>query len=324
MNNEILVSIICTAYNHEAYIQYALDSFVMQKTTFNFEIIVSDDASTDNTAFIIKQLENRYPELFKTFYHSENQYSKKIPFFYNELVYAAKGKYIAICEGDDYWTDPYKLQKQIDFLEENPEFGLVYTKADLYDSSSQKMIGKIGGPVSDFQGLLEYNPIPTLTTCFKKKYAISFFESSDFQQLSLGDLPLWLSIIIQEKVGFINEVTATHILLTESASQSKDINKQVNFLNDTLKVRLLFLNKIGKKEYIHIVERMHYIKLSRLRLLPTKSELSDKCIFFFQEYQLKDYYYLEKTKHIFKNRPLILNLLYKYENLLLKFIRKII
>lgn len=122
MNKSPLVSIICTAYNHEDYIKDALDGFVMQKTNFPFEIIVSDDASTDETALIINQYEKKYPELFKIYYHKENQYSKGIPFFANELIANARGKYIALCEGDDYWTDPYKLQKQVDYLENNKNF----------------------------------------------------------------------------------------------------------------------------------------------------------------------------------------------------------
>ena len=115
---EPLVSICCITYNHEKYIADAIESFLMQEVDFPYEIIVHDDASMDNTQKIIKEYESRYPELIKTILQTENQYSKG---FQLQRIFAeyASGKYLAICEGDDYWTDPHKLQKQIDFLEAN-------------------------------------------------------------------------------------------------------------------------------------------------------------------------------------------------------------
>lgn len=119
-NENIMVSILCTAYNHEKYIQQCLDGFVMQKTNFKFEVIIHDDASTDNTANIIREYEEKYPEIIKPIYQKENQYSKKAGITKNFTLPKARGKYIAICEGDDFWTDKYKLQKQVDTLENNP------------------------------------------------------------------------------------------------------------------------------------------------------------------------------------------------------------
>lgn len=118
--SEVTVSIICNAYNHESYIRDALDGFVMQKTNFAFEILIHDDASTDKTADIIREYEAKYPNLIKPIYQTENQYSKGIgaPRIYQES--RVKGKYIAFCEGDDYWTDPLKLQRQYDALEAHP------------------------------------------------------------------------------------------------------------------------------------------------------------------------------------------------------------
>lgn len=119
MINEIMVSVICNAYNHESYIAQCLDGIVMQKTSFAFEILVHDDASTDKTADIIREYEKKYPHLIKPVYQTENQYSKGgIGQFQYTRV---KGKYIAICEGDDYWTDSLKLQKQYDAMEAHPE-----------------------------------------------------------------------------------------------------------------------------------------------------------------------------------------------------------
>ncbi len=127
--NEIKVSIVCNAYNHEAYIRSALEGFVKQKTNFSFEVLIHDDASTDKTADIIREFEKKYPEIIKPIYQTENQYSKKDGSLGRIQIGRVKGKYIALCEGDDYWTDPLKLQKQYDALEANPQIDICATAA---------------------------------------------------------------------------------------------------------------------------------------------------------------------------------------------------
>ena len=119
---EIAVSVVCLVYNHEKYLRKCLEGFVNQKTNFKFEVLIHDDASTDNSADIIREYETKYPDIIKPIYQTENQYSKKLPggITGNFLIPRAKGKYIAFCEGDDYWCDEYKLQKQYDVMESNP------------------------------------------------------------------------------------------------------------------------------------------------------------------------------------------------------------
>lgn len=124
MNNP-MVSICCVTYNHENYIRQCLDGLVMQQATFEYEILVHEDASTDNTAKILREYEAKYPHLFRCVYQTVNQFKIQNTLT-NILFPMAKGKYIALCEGDDYWTDPYKLQKQVDFLEANPEYVACY------------------------------------------------------------------------------------------------------------------------------------------------------------------------------------------------------
>ncbi|MGI6078575.1 MAG: glycosyltransferase family 2 protein [Fastidiosipilaceae bacterium] len=116
-----LVSISVITYNHEKYIRQCLDGILMQKVNFPYEILVHDDASPDGTADIIREYEAKYPGIIKPIYQTENQYSQGKPvskFNFDR----ARGKYLAFCEGDDYWTDPGKLQKQVDFLERHPEY----------------------------------------------------------------------------------------------------------------------------------------------------------------------------------------------------------
>lgn len=115
-----MVSIITTAYNHAPYISQALESFIKQKTDFSFEVIVHDDASSDGTAEVIREYAQRYPDLIIPIFQKENQFSQGIsPYRFMEPL--IRGKYIAQCEGDDFWCDDYKLQKQVDYMEEHPE-----------------------------------------------------------------------------------------------------------------------------------------------------------------------------------------------------------
>ena len=124
MENEVKVSVLCMAYNHAKYIRKCLDGFVMQKTNFKYEVLINDDASTDNTAEIIKEYEEKYPDIIKPIYQTENQYSKGVKIVRTILAPKAQGKYFAFCEGDDYWCDESKLQKQYDFLEKHSEYAL--------------------------------------------------------------------------------------------------------------------------------------------------------------------------------------------------------
>lgn len=122
MENEIMVSILCTAYNHEAYIAQTLDSFLMQETDFAYEILVNDDASTDGTADIIREYAEKYPDRIRPFYQKENLFSRDIDIYAEVFFPVARGKYTALCEGDDYWNDPTKLRRTVGFLETHPEY----------------------------------------------------------------------------------------------------------------------------------------------------------------------------------------------------------
>ncbi len=134
MTSEIVVSIVCNAYNQEPYIRQCLESLVGQRTGFPFEILVHDDASTDGTAAIIREYASRYPELIRPIYQTENQYSRGrlLEFQFPR----ARGRYIAMCEGDDYWTDPLKLRRQVDALDAHPEVDICAHAATQLDASA--------------------------------------------------------------------------------------------------------------------------------------------------------------------------------------------
>jgi glycosyltransferase involved in cell wall biosynthesis len=144
-----LVSICCITYNHENYIRDAIEGFLMQETDFPFEIIIHDDASTDTTADIIREYEGKYPDIIKPIYQTENQYSKgeKVTLF---TFKAARGKYIALCEGDDYWTDPLKLQKQITGMEEHPECYISFHPAIWRWADGDRLLGLYSDKITTF------------------------------------------------------------------------------------------------------------------------------------------------------------------------------
>lgn len=120
-SDDIVVSVICNTYNHENYIEQCIKGFLLQETNFKFEVLIHDDASTDKTAEVIRKYEKQYPDLIKPIYEEVNQYSLHVGITANIMLPKAKGKYFALCEGDDYWTDPKKLQKQVDYMESHPD-----------------------------------------------------------------------------------------------------------------------------------------------------------------------------------------------------------
>ncbi len=230
----IMVAIKCITYNHEPYIRQCLEGFVMQKTNFRFVAIVHDDASTDGTADIIREFEEKYPDIIKPIYETENQYSKRdgsLGRIMNEATNATGAKYIALCEGDDYWIDPLKLQKQVDFLEGNPEYGLVYTKAKVYNQELRSFsYNTIGNDYSNYEDLLLYNPIVTMTTCFRQEYIEGYRQMpKPSKQWLMGDYPLWLYIAAKTKIKFFPEVTGVYRLLKDSASHTRDFNRRKQF-----------------------------------------------------------------------------------------------
>lgn len=168
------VSILCLTFNQEKFIKQTLESFLNQQTDFGFEVLINDDASTDDTQKIIKQFQKKYPDIIKPVFQKTNRYSKGernfIPRF---LIPRAKGEFLAICEGDDYWTDPQKLQLQVDFLEAHPNYALCFHPVEVvYENAKDKNM--IFPDVEDEswytnEELLKTNYIPTNSVMYRKQ-----------------------------------------------------------------------------------------------------------------------------------------------------------
>ena len=253
-NGEIpLVSISCITYNHEPYIVQALNGFLMQKTSFPFEVLVHDDASTDRTADIIREYEKKFPEIIKPLYEEENQWIKGRRGSAEFNFPRAKGKYIALCEGDDYWIDENKLQMQVDFLENNPEYGMCYTKAKQFIQKKRKFSRRrFGTDVRDFEDLLfNGNRVPTLTTVFRKDLLNSYLKGIYPQDKGwlMGDYPMWLYFAHESKVKFFDKVTSVYRVLENSASHSDNVEKSVAFGKSYWDIRNFFSKKYLKKEF---------------------------------------------------------------------------
>lgn len=228
-NQEIMVTVQCLTYNHAAYISQCLDGFLMQKTTFKFEVLVHDDASTDGTTEILKEYVSKYPDIIKPIIETENQYGKMgFSGIFTLMNQRSKGKYIAFCEGDDYWIDPLKLQKQVDFLEHSPNYGLVYTNVDfLYQKNNHYKRNMLtNGALKqsfDFEShLLNKGYIAPCTWLFRKEFVLNDNTNSYVD----ATFPLALDIFAVSKIYFLNNSTAVYRVLPESASHSKSLLKQ--------------------------------------------------------------------------------------------------
>lgn len=245
MTENIVVSICCQTYNHLNYIEECIKGFLIQKTNFKFEILLRDDASTDGTTQIVKEYSDKYPDIINPLIYLENQFKKGVSPF-RDNVKRAKGKYICICEGDDYWTDPLKLQKQVDFLEANPEYGLIHSNFKTYNQALkqyEKSFKINNSTNSCFDDLLIGNySIGTLTTCFRKQLFIDYFNEIRPYEHNwlLGDLPLWLYLSNKSKFHFIDESTAVYRRLNESASNSQNIENKIKFEQSVYEVRMFF------------------------------------------------------------------------------------
>lgn len=245
---EVLVSICCITYNQEKYIEKALDSFLMQKTNFKYEIIVHDDASTDRTVEIIKKYQKKFPEIIKPIFEKENQYSKgkKATILCMEK---AIGKYIAICEGDDYWTDNNKLQKQVDYMEKNENCTLCFHNAYIYDEKTKKIKSfmpynkKIKHYMKknnkyDMGELTLLSFIPTASIMFRRKNIIEIPEF--YKNAIVGDIPIRLINTYYGYAYYMDDIMSvyrvgTNVSMTDKFKQSnKNKQKAINHKNEII------------------------------------------------------------------------------------------
>ena len=219
------LSILCITYNHQCYIHDAINSFLDQETSFPFEIIIHNDASTDNTEEILKKYREKYPNLVRFYSRSENQYSKIGFSFINDLSVLCRGKYIAFCEGDDYWIDNKKLQKQIDFLEKNNEYSMSIHNAYIYncEDKNKRFFNQKSIPckirIKDI--LLRKWFAPTASFLLRKEY----LEVSKSKNIN-GDISILLNAALNGYIYYIDEPMSIYRYLSNQSLSLKSKNSK--------------------------------------------------------------------------------------------------
>jgi glycosyltransferase involved in cell wall biosynthesis len=218
----VLASIVCTTYNHGRYIEQALDGFLIQETSFPFEIVIHDDLSTDDTRDIVDKYAARYPRIIRTIYQTENQYTRGRT---SSLIAFAqcRARYIAFCEGDDYWTDAHKLQLQCDFLERETSYSLVFHNAYLQHESRDDARDEIAclfdrNTFTLEDVILDGWFIPSHSMVFRRES----LELQDWLHHVFGlDYVMHLLLACNGKIGYLDRVMGVYRINGSSMSANK-------------------------------------------------------------------------------------------------------
>lgn len=253
-----MISICCTTYNHRLYLREAIESFLMQQIDYPVEIIIRDDASTDGTTEILREYADLYPNIIRAIIEPENQGSKGVSAMLSCFSFAT-GKYIAFCEGDDFWTDPLKLQKQVDFLENNPDYELIHTECDYLYSNGRVETRKNEQLklIYDYKNNKEYlfdliinekYKIRTLTILFTTNLLRRTQQvRNDYKGLFLmGDTPLFLIFSQETKFHYMDATTCMYRIAPNSATRQKNLLKNFRFTLSMSEMRIWFLNYYKK------------------------------------------------------------------------------
>lgn len=266
---QYMVCIHCMTYNHEKYLADALEGFVMQKTDFPFVAVVIDDCSTDGTADVLRRYEEKYPEIIKAVYLKENYYSQhksKQPFL---EPWDSKSKYIALCEGDDYWTDPLKLQKQVDILEKHPEYTACFNRVQVVDKFGNPKNGqmpkrkwKANRAISLFDFCKEnYGKIHwlihTSSYCFKAHLYNEYLGNIKgcFIDFPYGDMPLILTCLLEGNAYCLSDVCGCYRTDSGGYNSACKINPEKRIADERkLYVALRKFDQQTNKKYHRFIE----------------------------------------------------------------------
>ena len=208
---DIKVSVCCITYNQEKYIEQAINSFLSQKTNFDFEIIIHDDASTDGTINILKKYQKKYPDKIILMLEKENQYSKCANSVLVKVLDKAKGKYIALCDGDDFWCDDNKLQKQVDYMDLHKNISLCSHNTEIINENNEKidLINSYLEGIVTIENFLSNNSsMHTSSMLFRKKDVLKL--PNYYYEATVGDLPLKLHLLSKGNCYHFNNVMSCY------------------------------------------------------------------------------------------------------------------
>lgn len=293
MEQEIMVSVSCLVYNHAKYLRKCLDGFVMQKTNFKFEVLIHDDASTDGSQDIIREYEKKYPDIIKPIYQTENQYSKHISIGKTYQYPRLKGKYIAFCEGDDYWCDDHKLQKQFDIMEMNSDCSMcVHRVQDVsecgellnkFRPSDEPILNKFDlNEYLEFISNGKFHPFQTSSYFIRREVSEKInIEAPEYAKISkVGDVVVILTSLTMGKMYYFSDVLSNYRKFSVgswSAILKKSNDNIANNEKNLIDVLELF-NEYTKFEYDDLLNEIIlskklsvYILTERYKLLFEKS-----------------------------------------------------
>lgn len=311
-----LVCVRCSTFNHAPYIVDTMEGFCMQQTKFPYVCTIIDDASTDGEQEVIRNYLQKHFDLEdKSFVRNEetDDYSYTLArhrtnhncyfaiYFlkYNHyIIRKIKDPYIkelklpikyhAFCEGDDYWIDSKKLQKQVVFLDTHLEYGMIYTKVKSYDQSNKSFEDDWGRSFTLEDLVTKNSPIPTLSVCFKRDIYNKFSqERMSYPHWQLGDVPTWLYFFKFSKIFFLKEVTGVYRILDESASHSKNFEKRTSFINSAFNCRAYMAERYWSKS---LAKKAIKAKINNLLFLSFESDqrLKQPLLKDLLEYHIKD------------------------------------
>ncbi len=248
-----LVSICTLIYNHEQFLPQYFKGILMQNTNFNFEVLIHDDASTDNSSKIIRKYQKEYPSIFKPIIQTENQYSQGVDINLKYNFSRAQGKYIALCEGDDYWTDPLKLQKQVDFLESHPEYNLYCSNwKELHKDSI------VNSPVHTLYKTPFSFSFATLPRIWITKTATLMFRHNGFNYELLTryknsrDIHLIYHLLIYKRGYFDPSTMAVYRIHPHGIwGNLQEVEKKETSYNLYKELFIFEKNKVVRKRYLH-------------------------------------------------------------------------
>ena len=258
MEDQLKVIIRCLVYNHEPYLRDCLEGFVMQQTNFPFKAVVHDDASTDNSAAIIREYAEKYPHIIEPIYETENQYSKHDGSLGRIMNAATLGRspYIAYCEGDDYWIDPLKLQKQVDFLDANPDYTMCFSACKIIKEDERLQTNLQGEKIVDKDyNVSEVFPIwivPTASICIRELVANDDRITRYDKRKLHGDIIIILTAAHRGKIRGMKDVMIVYRVHSSSVTQNQDSTlrseKKCFQQYDFMKENFPLINPIRLKE----------------------------------------------------------------------------
>lgn len=223
------VSVCMTTYNHEQYIAQAIDSVLAQKTNFDFQLIIGEDCSQDKTRKIVSDYQKKYPQIIRLLLANKNQ---GMMANWVKTLQAVRSQYLAVLEGDDYWINPYKLQKQVDFLDKHPDYSLCFHATQAFYESDRKKTYLIPPKqrkksLYSLEDILEYNFIATCSVMYRHNLVKKL--PAWFNQLGLGDWPMHILYAMHGPIGYIDKVMARYRIHQNSVFSSRA--KADNFLD---------------------------------------------------------------------------------------------